>query len=76
MTNTNRLFKWCLDVARGKVRRHNVTVVMYDVKGTELHRWNFINAYPVKWVGPQLNGGQGAVAIETIELAHEGLDHA
>ena len=57
----------------GKFTRRHVTVVMYDAAGTELMRWNFVNAYPVKWIGPQLLATDTAAAVETLELAHEGV---
>lgn len=74
MTTTNTLFLWYMDIAYGKkVDRRNVSVAFYSEAGTELRRWNFINAYPVRWVGPQLEAGSSATAIETLELAHDGL---
>jgi phage tail-like protein len=48
-------------------------VAIFDLTGTELMRWNFDNAYPVKWSGPALNATGDAVAVETLELAHEGM---
>jgi phage tail-like protein len=44
------------------------------MQGQETWRWSFQNAYPVKWVGPELKADGSAVAIETIELAHNGFD--
>lgn len=74
MTASNELFKWYMEIAQGKqVTRRNVSVVMYDTAYKEVMRWNFINAYPVKWIGPQLSAGSTNSAIETLELAHDGL---
>lgn len=73
MASSNDFFKWCAQIARGEIKRFNVTVVMYDVKGEELTRWSFLNAYPVKWIGPQLKSSEAATAIESLELAHDGL---
>lgn len=73
MTSSNEFYKWCADIASGKFTRRHVTVVMYDAAGTELMRWNFVNAYPVKWIGPQLLASDAAAAVETLELAHEGV---
>jgi phage tail-like protein len=36
-------------------------------------RWTFEQAYPVKWSGPQFKADDNAVAVETLELAHEGM---
>ncbi|MBV8935209.1 MAG: phage tail protein, partial [Alphaproteobacteria bacterium] len=43
---------------------------------TELARWNFINAWPAKWTGPTFNAESNDIAIETLELAHEGVARA
>jgi phage tail-like protein len=37
-------------------------------------RWNFVNSWPCKYIGPTLNAKTADVAIETLELAHEGLE--
>lgn len=73
MTSSNDFYHWLSDVSNGKLKRRNISVVMYDVAGNELVRWNFTNAYPVKWVGPQLRASDNTAAIETLELAHEGM---
>lgn len=73
MTSSNDFYKWCADIANGKFTRRHVSVVMYDVAGNELMHWNFLNAYPVKWIGPQLRAADAVAAIETLELAHEGM---
>jgi phage tail-like protein len=39
-------------------------------------RWNFVKAWPAKWTGPSLSAKSNDVAIETLELAHEGLERA
>jgi phage tail-like protein len=73
MTNSNDFYKWCAGIASGKFIRRHVSVVMYDAAGNELMRWNFLNAYPVKWIGPQFRAADATAAIETLELAHEGM---
>jgi phage tail-like protein len=73
ITDSNEFYSWLNDVSNGNLRRRHVTVVMYDVSGTEMMRWNFLNAYPVKWVGPQLRASDNTVAVETLELAHGGM---
>lgn len=52
LTTSNEFYRWLADVACGRLKRRHISVVMYDVAGNELMRWNFLNAYPVKWVGP------------------------
>jgi phage tail-like protein len=42
-------------------------------KGEDVRRWNLVRAFPVKWVGPDLKASASEVAIESLELAHEGI---
>lgn len=73
MTASNQLFQWVMEVAQGKVTRRHVSVILYAPDGQELMRWNFNNAYPIKWSGAAFKADDTTVAIETLELAHEGL---
>ena len=56
--------------------RRNGSIVLLDRQGQEQIRWNFFNAWPSKWTGPSFNAEGNDVAIETLELAHEGLERA
>jgi len=40
-------------------------------KGESAWGWEFTNAYPTKWSGPDLTGGANGMAIEAIELTYE-----
>jgi len=73
MTKANEFFGWYTDFMTGKTKRLNLSVVMYDTTGKELLRWNFVGAYPVKWSGPQFSADGKNIAVETLELAHNGL---
>jgi phage tail-like protein len=74
LTTSNEFFKWCMEVATRSVERRHVSVLMYDLRGVAVARWDFLNAYPVKWVGPQFTATSQATAIETLELAHSGVE--
>jgi phage tail-like protein len=73
MTTSDEFFKWCMDAVQGKITRQHVSVRVFDTAGEELACWNFENAFPVKWIGPQFTSSSTTVAIETLELAHDGL---
>ena len=74
LTTSNEFLHWCLAAALVKpMDRRNVTVSLFDQTGHVVVSWNFINAFPVKWVGPQFTADSTSVAIESVELAHEGL---
>jgi len=70
------LWNWYQSVAQGKTERKNGSIVLSDESGEEKLRWNFVNAWPTKWTGPTFNADANDVAIETLEIAHEGLTKA
>jgi phage tail-like protein len=76
MTDVRTLWYWYWDVMQGIVERKNVSVLLLDTTGAEAIRWNFEQAYPVRWVGPSLRATASEVAVETLELAHNGLARA
>jgi phage tail-like protein len=73
LTDSDTLWNWHQDVASGNIRRRNGSIILLDSAGEEQWRWNFVDAYPVRWVGPDLRAGSAEVAIETLELVHRGL---
>jgi phage tail-like protein len=70
------LYNWHRDAVNGRVQRRNGSIVLLDRQGQERMRWNFVNAWPTKWDGPDFNAEGNDVAIETLELAHEGITRA
>jgi phage tail-like protein len=67
------LWGWRQKAADGAPERKNGSIVLLDDTGAEKHRWNFREGWPTKWTGPSLNATGSEVAIETLEIAHEGL---
>ena len=55
--------------------RHTVTITLFDDQGGTGPSWELINAWPVGYNVPDLNGMGGEVAIQSLELCHEGLEH-
>ena len=58
----------------GKVERKNGSIVLLDDSGEEKVRWNFRDGWPTKWTAPTFNATGTEVAIETLEIAHEGME--
>jgi len=76
ITDSDVLWKWHQDVVSGKIERRSGYIVLLDSEGNETWRWNFIDAYPAKWTGPDLRAENSAVALESIELVHKGIKKA
>jgi phage tail-like protein len=73
MTSVRELWDWYWRVIQGDIERKNVSVLLLDSSGVEKRRWNFDQAYPVKWVGPSLRATANEAAIESLEFVHKGL---
>ncbi len=65
----NALWDWFQEgLYDGRVELHNVSIVLYDGDRAEAKRWDLIDAYPVKWTGPDLEADSDNIAIETLEI--------
>lgn len=74
MTADDELWLWHKTVVDGTIDRRNGSVVLLDRKGTEVSRWNFVRAWPSKYTVPSLSAEAADVAIESVELVHEGME--
>ncbi|MCP4213810.1 MAG: phage tail protein [bacterium] len=74
ITDSDVLWKWHKEVVSGKFERRLVRIILYDSEGNEKRHWICRDAYPVKWAGPEFKADNATVAIETLDLAHHGLD--
>lgn len=54
--------------------RKDGSIILLDQATNELARWNFKRGWPCKWQGPTLTGFNTLITIETLEIAHEGLE--
>lgn len=69
-------YDWAKSVAGGKVgkdtRRRGAVVLCHD-DGSEAMRFTFERGWPCRWQGPVLKADQSEIAIEVLEIAHEGI---
>ena len=75
ITDDHSLWDWHQKVTAGKLEHKNGTVVLMS-SGKEKIRWNFIRGLPTKWTGPSFNATANEVAVETLEIVHEGITKA
>jgi phage tail-like protein len=67
------LWDWHYGFTEGKgKRRDGVIVLLTDLRKAH-NIWYFRRGLPVKYTGPALNSMQSSVAVESIEIAHEGI---
>ena len=74
ITDLDEMWRWHQDVVGGKFERKSGAIVLVDSAGEDKWRWNFKEAFPVKWAGPELRANSNTVAFESIELAHHGIN--
>ena len=75
-TTDRQLWDWHKTVLDGKVQRKAGSIVLLDDSGQEVLRWNFRQGWPKKYEGPTLDAKSSEVAIETLEITHEGFELA
>jgi phage tail-like protein len=72
VTHEDALLKWFWE-SRFSVQRRDMTISLMGPGAKLVRTWAFLNAYPVKWTGPNLNAGSNQIATETLEVVHNGL---
>jgi phage tail-like protein len=82
VTRATELLDWQLDVVNGTFATNkrgddvSVAIVLLEETGADppvVRRWTLARALPVKWVGPDFKATGNEVAIEALEIAHEGI---
>lgn len=67
------LWTWHQNFVQGVGTRRDGLIVLLDDSRSPTKVWKFTRGIPLKWVGPSLNATQSGVAIESLEISHEGL---
>lgn len=68
------LWDWYEAIRAGRFTARNATILIHDPSGSEdLVEFQLVDAFPVKWMGPELGALGNNLAIETLEVAHQGL---
>ncbi len=73
VTDSMDLYQWIADCIEGTIERKTATIIAIDEAGEDVATWQVIEAWPTKYTAPDFNGTGSEVAIESLELAHEGL---
>jgi len=69
----NNFWKWYDAIKMNTIKRETVTIQLLDEKGSPTMTWTLTNAWPSKISSPDLKSDANEVAIETLELVHEGV---
>lgn len=69
----NSFWDWYNQIKMNTIERKTVTIKLLDESGNPTMIWTLQNAWPTKITGTDMKSDGNEVAIETIEIAHEGL---
>lgn len=76
MTDSLDVYKWRKSVqdTGAEGNRKNIAVILINEKGEDAGRWEFVRAWPTKYDTPDFNATGNEIAIESLEIAHEGME--
>ena len=74
IVKNHELWDWVYGFCEGKVVRKDGLITLLDEKGLVHTVWKFKRGLPVKYAAPSFNAQRNAVAFESIEIEHEGLE--
>jgi len=73
VTKSKAFFKWVFDAANRDVKRMGGKISLCKRDGTPVIEWTFEKGWPCRYEGPRIDAESGQLAVECIEIAHEGL---
>ena len=73
LTDSMVMYEWLITGVDGPVDRKTITITSLDESEQPVTSWQVINAWPVKYTAPDFNATSSEVAIETVEIADEGM---
>jgi len=73
MKGDNEFYQWINTVQLNQVERRDLTISLLDETHSPVMIWKVRNAWPVKLESPVLNSQTNEAAIESLEIAHEGI---
>ncbi len=66
-------YKWINTINLNTVERRDIVIKLLNEKHEPVFTWRAVNAFPIKVQASDLKADGNEVAIESIEIAHEGL---
>lgn len=78
LSDSKELWDWRKMIIDGKVddARRNGSIIVLDEEGNPTVQWDFVRGWPTKYDPADLNAKANDIAIETLEITHEGLARA
>ena len=75
MSSDTYLVEWRNEILNDQFgSRRNASIIVLDNALSELRRFNIKNAWPVSYEGPSLSAAGSDLAVESVEIAHDGVE--
>lgn len=73
VTDSRVLYDWITTGINGEIERKTLTITLLNETQAPAASWQIINAWPAKYTAPDFNATSSEIAIESLEIAHEGM---
>ena len=73
VTDSGVLYDWITTGINGEIERKTLTITLLNETQAPAASWQIINAWPTKYTAPDFNATSSEIAIETLEIVHEGM---
>ena len=73
VSGDNEFFSWINSKQMGIIEKRDIVISLLNENHEPVVSWKVSQAFPVKYSGPALKANSSEVAIETLELTHEGF---
>jgi phage tail-like protein len=74
MASDNEYFEWVKSIKLNKPERRDIIISLLNEEHAPVMTWKVVNAWPTKITSPDLKAGANEAAIESLEIAHEGIE--
>ena len=73
LADSRALYDWLDEGVTGEVNRKTITITLLDAAKTAVASWRVLHAWPIQYTAPGCNATSSEVAVESLEIAHEGM---
>lgn len=73
VTESMAVYEWLASWIEKQGERKDISVTLMDDEDADIATWTITAAWPMKYTAPEFNATSSEVAIESVEIAHEGL---
>ncbi|KAA2239278.1 phage tail protein [Chitinophaga agrisoli] len=73
VADNNDFYTWLINSGNPNVERRDLVITLMNDEGEPMFVWSVSQAWPIKCEGPGLKASGNDIAIESVDLVHEGI---